>query len=159
MRPIRTRITMAFAGAFIASLLTFALVILIARRNAAMSDVIERAHREADQTLQLIDRTRSLANEPMFVDSDSLIAAGVSPVMRRFLEVVDDYVIVLDPLDYELFSSPRVGQLTFTDRERLVAAARAMRDVRQVARVQLRSDDVVMAMRFSDTEGATRIQR
>ncbi len=159
MRPIRTRITMAFAGAFIASLLTFALVILVARRNAAMADVVARAHSEADQTLMLIDRTRSMANEPISVDSDSLIVSGVSQQMRRFLEVIDDYVIVLDPTDRELFVSPRVLRLSLGDRERLVAAARAMRDAQQIARVALRTDDVVLAMRYGDSEGATRIQR
>lgn len=159
MRPIRTRITMAFAGAFIASLLTFAMVILVARQNAAMAEVSERAQIEVNQTLMIIERTRSLANEPISVEGDSLLVSGVSSTLRRFLELFDDYVIVLDPLDYELFSSPRVAELTLGDRERLMAAARAMTDPTQTVRVPMRTDDVVMAMRNRNTEGASRIQR
>ena len=62
MRPIRTRITMAFAGAFIASLFVFAVAILIARRDAAIAEIAERAQQEVEQTVQLMERTRSAAS-------------------------------------------------------------------------------------------------
>jgi two-component system, OmpR family, sensor kinase len=146
MGSIRTRITMAFAGAFMASLVLFALAILLARRQTAMRDVIRSATTEAEQVVMLLDRRSSLP-DAVRIDPDSLIMPGVGNPMRRFLEIFDDYVLILDVGDYEEYASRRVTALPLGDRERLVAAARGMSDPGTVARVRLRTDDVVIAMR------------
>ncbi len=150
---------MAFAGAFIASLLVFAFTILLTRRDAAMHDITERAQRQVEQTLMIIERTRSLADEEVRVEADSLITAGVGNTLRRFLEILDDYVVILDPTDYEIYASPRVRKLSLAEREQLMAAVRAMTDETRTARVSMRSDDVMLAMRHGHLEGAPRIRR
>ncbi len=159
MRPIRTRITLAFAGAFIASLFVFAIAILIARRDAAIRDIAERANQEVEQTILIIERARSLADAFAQVDADSLKAPGVTGPMERFLNVLTDYVIVLDAGSYELYSSPRVKQLEDLQKDALLAAARSMNDSERTLTVRLRSDELVLAMRNSPLEGATRIDR
>jgi len=158
MGSIRTRITMAFAGAFIASLVLFALAMLMARRQTAMREVIGRATTEVDQVMMLLERRSSLP-DAVRIDSDSLIMPGVGNPLRRFLEIFDDYVLILDVTDYELYSSRRLAALQLSDRERLTAAARAMTDPGKVARVRLRSDDVVIAMRVRYLEGESSIHR
>ncbi len=158
MGSIRTRITMAFAGAFIASLVLFALAVLMARRQTAMREVIGRATTEVEQVMMLIERRSSLP-DAVRIDSDSLIMPGVGNPLRRFLEIFDDYVLILDVTDYELYSSRRLAALPLADRERLTAAARAMTETGKVARVRLRSDDVVIAMRVRYLEGESSIHR
>lgn len=158
MGSIRTRITMAFAGAFIASLGLFALAMLMARRQTAMREVIDRATTEVQQVMLLLERRSSLP-DAVRIDSDSLIMPGVGNPLRRFLEIFDDYVLILDATDYELYSSRRLAALALADRERLTAAARGMSDPGKVARVRLRSDDVVIAMRVRYVEGESSIRR
>lgn len=149
---------MAFAGAFMASLVLFALAILLARRQTAMREVIGRATTEVEQVMMLLARRSSLP-DAVRIDSDSLIMPGVGNPLRRFLEIFDDYVLILDVTDYELYSSRRLAALPLGDRERLTAAARAMTDPGKVARVRLRSDDVVIAMRVRYVEGESSIHR
>lgn len=162
MRPIRTRITMAFAGAFIASLFVFAVAILIARRDAAIAEIAERAQQEVEQTVRLMERTRSAGDAYAKVEADSLFAPGVTTPMTRFLDVLGDYVIVLDERDQPLYTSPRVRDLmSFDDYEALVAAASAMRDTAQTAKVYLSyvRDEVIIAMRDREVQGASSIDR
>jgi len=158
MGSIRTRITLAFAGAFMASLVLFSLAILLARRQTAMREVITRATIEVEQVMMVLERRSSLP-DAVRIDPDSLILPGVGNPLRRFLEIFDDYVLILDATDYELYSSRRLAALPLGDRERLTAAARAMTDPGKVARVRLRTDDVVIAMRVRYVEGASSIRR
>lgn len=158
MGSIRTRITVAFAGAFVASLVLFALAILLARRQTAMREVITRATTEVEQVVMLLERRTSLP-DAVRIDPDSLILPGVGNPLRRFLEIFDDYILILDATDYELYSSSRLASLQLGDRERLTAAARAMTDPGKVARVRLRTDDVVIAMRVRYLEGESNIRR
>jgi hypothetical protein len=75
MGSIRTRITMAFAGAFMASLVLFALAMLLARRQTAMREVITRATTEVGQVMMLIERRSSLP-DAVRIDPDSLVMRG-----------------------------------------------------------------------------------
>lgn len=160
MRSIRVRIAFAFAGAFSLALLVFALALLAARRETALRDAVVRAQREAEQTLLIIDRTRSLADAAVQIDeADSMIAPGVSIPLRRFLEILDDYVMVFDADGRELYASRRVRELPIGDRELLATVVRTMNDPALTQTVALRSDDVVVAVRLSRGEEATRIRK
>ncbi len=164
MRPIRTRITMAFAGAFIASLFVFAIAVLVARRDSAIAEIGERAHMEVEQTVRLIERTRSAGDDYAKVEEDSLAAPGVTKPMERILNALGDYVIILDKDGNELYTSPRVNEfdsLNSEDRGALIAAARAMTDSAQTTKVYLAfaRDEVVLAMRDRELQGASAIDR
>ena len=159
MRPIRTRITMAFAGAFAASLLVFAIVLLIARRDAAMQEIVARAQFEVDQTVSLIDASRSMAMEPIAVEADSLVSSGVSGALGRFLAVVDDIVLVLDGAGDPLYVSTAVAELDPLGQEWLLKAARTMQSPGRTMRLPLASGEVVLAMRDVTSASATRIRR
>ncbi len=158
MGSIRTRITMAFAGAFIASLVVFALAILVARRQTAMREVVDRAKVEVEQVRRIVERRTSLTEE-LRIDRDSMIVSGVGNPLKRFLEIFDDYVVLLDPSDVELYASARLASLSVEDRVRLTSAARMMTDTLRTVTVDLRADRVVLAMRRMDVQGASRIQR
>jgi signal transduction histidine kinase len=160
MRAIRTRITMAFAGAFIASLLVFAFAILLARRDAALREIEERAQREADLTLSIIEGTRtSLSDDTTRVSVDSLVAPGVGKTLRGFLNIMDEHVMILDQQEFILYRSPRVIALGAEDLNRFAEAARNMRDPSETIRVRLTTEEIIVAMRELNTEGATRISR
>ncbi len=160
MRSIRTSITTAFAGAFIASLFVFALAVLLTRRDSALRDVEERAQREVDQTLMIIENTRtSLSDDTTRVLGDSLLAPGVGRTLRRFLDIMGDYVLIMDESNWTIYASPLVMGLSPSDLDKLQTAARLMTDPSRPERVSMRSDQVVMAMRFGQLEGASRIRR
>ncbi len=160
MRSIRARITTAFAGAFIASLLVFAFALLLTRRESALRDVEARAQREVDQTLMVIENTRaSLSDDTTRILGDSLLAPGVGNRLRRFLDILGDYVLILGEDDYALYMSPLVAQLSPSDLDKLRSVAIAMTDQSVTESVSMRSDRVVMAMRHGQLEGATRIRR
>jgi signal transduction histidine kinase len=158
MGSIRTRITLAFAGAFMASLLVYSLAILLARRQTAMREVEERARATVEQALMVIERRTSLSQD-LRIGRDTLVLPGVGLPLRRFLEIFDDYVLILDPTGYQLYSSARFDSLELSDRERLERAARRMTDEASLVRVALRRDDVVLAMRERELTGASQIQR
>ena len=160
MRSIRTSITTAFAGAFIASLLVFALAALLTRRESALRDVEDRAQREVDQTLMIIENTRtSLSDDTTRVFGDTLLAPGVARTLRRFLDIMGGYVIIMDEDNFSIYYSPLVSQLLPSDLDKLQLAAIRMTDESATQRVSLGSDQVVMAMRFGQLEGASRIRR
>ncbi len=160
MRSIRTSITTAFAGAFIASLFVFALAALLTRRDSALRDVEDRAQREVDQTLMIIENTRtSLSDDTTRVLGDTLLAPGVARTLRRFLDIMGDYVIIMDEGDFSIYLSPLVIQLLPSDLDKLQLAAIKMNDQTATQRVSLSNDQVVLAMRYGQLEGASRIRR
>lgn len=160
MRSIRTRITTAFAGAFIASLFVFALAVLLTRRESALREVEARAQREVDQTLMIIENTRtSLSDDTTRVLGDSLLAPGVGKTLRRFLDIMGDYVLILDESNWAIYASPMVRGLSAFDLDKLQSAARGMTDPTTTVRVSMRDDNVVMAMRLGQLEGASRVHR
>jgi signal transduction histidine kinase len=150
MRSIRFRITLAFAGAFVASLLVFASAVLLARRQAATRDVVARVNAEADKVLAVVEN-RSALSEELVVDPEVSRTPNVGRRLEQFLRVFDDFVIVLNEDDYEPFASARVRALTVPDRTRLSSAARLMGDTARVARVRLANDEVFMALRQTRT--------
>ena len=151
---------MAFAGAFIASLIVFALAVLLTRRDSALRDVEVQAQREVDQTLLLMENTRSsLSEDTTRVLGDSLLAPGVGRTLRRFLDIMGDYVLIMDARDFTIYASPMVVALSGSDLGKLQLAARLMTDTSRTERVRLENDRVVMAMRFGQLEGASRIRR
>jgi two-component system OmpR family sensor kinase len=146
VRSIRYRITIAFAGAFVGSLVVLVGGVLLARREAAVREMVTRVNAEADKVLAIVERRSSLVEE-VRVDPDSATRPDVSVPLRRFLGVFDDYVLVLDRTDYEPFASARVNALSVADRTRFSSSARQMVDPLRVARVRLSSDEVFLAMR------------
>jgi signal transduction histidine kinase len=158
MRSIRARITMAFAGAFVASLAVFATAVLLSRRQAAVREAVSRVNAEAEKVLAIVARRSSLPEE-VRVASDTAAIPDVSVALARFLSIFDDYVIVLEPSDYESFSSQRVNALTVADRARLSSTARQMSDPSRVARVRLRGEEVFLAMRRYKPADDVREQR
>jgi two-component system OmpR family sensor kinase len=159
-RSIRTSITTAFAGAFVASLFVFALAVLLTRRESAMRDVEAQAQREVDQTLLIIENTRtSLSDDTTRVFGDTVLAPGVGRTLRRFLDIMGDYVFILDAGNYMIYASPKVLELGGPQIGKLQAATRAMADPTQTQRLRLERDEILIAMRFGQSTGASRIHR
>jgi two-component system OmpR family sensor kinase len=161
MGSIRTRITLAFAGAFMASLLVFALAILLARRQTAMHEVEDRARREVERTVLLVRRGVTLSPTARIVGEDTVVRSAVGPALVRLLETLDadTYVLLLDASDGRLFASARADALELSDRDRLEGAARGMTEPGLARRVSLRRDDLVMEMRQPELESASEIHR
>jgi signal transduction histidine kinase len=160
MGSIRTRITLAFAGAFVASLLFFSMAILLARRQTAMREVEERAHRMANQAVNIVNKSVGLP-QALRITGDSTAKLSGSPQLMSFLEILDDdtYVLVYDLDAVRTYTSSLFYTLEQSDRERLDAAARATREDRGLQRVRLRRDELVLAMRELAPDGPSPIAR
>lgn len=147
MGSIRSRLTGAYAVALVGTLVLFAIVLLVARRNAAWREVEAHAEAEVARAVRAINIARSTGTEPVIAQSDPLAGRSVSPRLRAFLELLPDYVFVQDTTSYDLYASLAVASLSVDDRQRLRDAADLLPSGERPRPVRLRADHVMLASR------------
>ena len=125
MGSIRTRITAAYAAAFIGTLLVYSVALLIVRREYLLQDVERMVQREADQVVRAVNLARNVGTEPVVAQEDPLAGPRVSLRMRAFLSMLDGYILVQDSTGYDIYASPDVQMLSTEDRDTFSGAARA----------------------------------
>ncbi len=126
MGSIRTRLTVAYTAALVATMMLFALALLYARKVTVLQQLEARVQAESDRAVQLIDVVSKQFTQQLVVTPDSLVGAEVSPRLKSFLELLPDLVLLSDTRDYTLYKSEAVRLLSDLDEERLDSAARAM---------------------------------
>src|SRR5918912_2919342 len=95
MASIRSKLTTAYAAALIASMTLFAMALWAARGASVDREVQRYVFAQADITLRII-RQAATAGEPVTVEPDSLVGPMLSPRLRTALDVLPDYVLVVD---------------------------------------------------------------
>src|ERR687895_156897 len=150
MASIRTRLTVAYAGALVSALAAFGTALYVARRAAADQDLGERAIVEADRVLDAIRRHQAAAESATVGDTAATDpAAGprqyrLSKELSERLERLGGYFIVLDPEGRSIFSSFAVRRLHPDDLSRLQQVAlRLPAGGDAAARVPVTHDTVV----------------
>jgi two-component system OmpR family sensor kinase len=117
MASIRTRLTIAYAGALAGTLAAFGTALYVARRAAAYQDLGRQAIAEADRVLEAVRSHRAAAGSADAVDSVAGDAAGGARPQRlpkdlsEQLERVGGYFMVLDAEGRSIFSSFAVRRL------------------------------------------------
>ena len=121
MASIRTRITVSYALAFAATMFAFSAVVWAERRAAARQDLRERATQTAELGIRILQQT-GVENEPMTIDTASLIGHGLTTRYKALLDALPGYVIIGDAT-HAVYQSPAVRALSEKDLGTLMAAA------------------------------------
>jgi two-component system OmpR family sensor kinase len=171
MASIRTRLTVAYAGALVGALAAFATALYVARRAAAYQDLGQQAIIEADRVLEAI-RAQDLLDGSAVAVGDTALPGGaaglrqarLSKELSERLERLGGYFIVLDATGRSVFSSFAVRRLHPDDLSRLQEVAlRLPARGDAAARVPLVNDTAVakrlLIVARSDTSVAPLVSR
>ena len=110
MATIRSKLTLAYAGALIGSVAAFSIALYAARRASVARDVARSVAVQADLAARALHFAAS-ANEPITTIADSLVGVVITPRVARVLDAFPDYVFLLDKDSRALYVSPAVRAL------------------------------------------------
>lgn len=147
MSSIRARLTRAWTAAFLLTLFVFSLTLLAVRRETLYRELEARVQVEADQAVRAINVARNTGTEPVMAQKDRLAGPSIGMRMSAFLSLLEGYVLVQDSTGYDIYASPAVQSLSTDDRNTFSTAARAAHADRALRRVELHSDEVLLATR------------
>ncbi|SRR5579883_175466 len=125
MASIRARLTTAYAATLVGTVAVLGAVLYAGQREATARSLSARARADADSALQVVDRVA--ADGIPTTTNDTLIGVVVTAALRTRLELVPDYVLVLDSTSRTLYNSAAVRQLDPDDQVRLSQVAMRLR--------------------------------
>ena len=147
MRSIRTRLTLAFAGALVATMLVLAVSLYAVRRASVMHELETRLHAQADFTVKLVALARDLTPTQLDITPDSLFeestvarllpqvmivgdssGEGERPNKGGLLELLPNYVVVKDRRGYTLYRSQTVDTMAVDQKGRIASRWISERD-------------------------------
>src|SRR5258705_6890452 len=102
MSSVRTRITTAYAGLLLTSVLAFAGAVFIARQSTLVNELGRQAAVNANLAAGLINQS-AFARDTIVITSDSLVGEVLAPRVKTLLDAVPGYIFVLDSLDRTLY--------------------------------------------------------
>src|SRR4051812_24086467 len=114
MPTVRARLTTAYTLALAATLVAFALTLLVARRAGAYRELAEHVQEQAAEVLNVVHQTEA-EGLPLTVRTDTSFGPVVSPQLSKKLEGVGGYVLVLDSSGRALYASFEAVPLGFDD--------------------------------------------
>jgi signal transduction histidine kinase len=169
MASIRTRLTIAYAGALVSALAAFGTALYVARRAAAYQELGREAIVEADRVLGVMRSHRAAADSATGSDSVRERQSGqwqpmLTKELSERLERLGGYFIVLDRDGRSLFTSFAVRRLHRDDLSQLQEVAlRLPAGGDAAARVPLTHDTAVakrlLIVALSDTTVAPAVSR
>lgn len=159
MRSIRTRLTLAFAAAMIATLLALAVSLYSVRRVSVMRDLESQLHAQANFTKRLVDLARDISPRELRTTPDSAIETAVVPRMLPLLDLLPNYVMVKDRQGNGLYRSQALQALSVDHVGRLDDVALATQEDSIVSVVHLGSRTVIMTARRLTPTHSSRIDR
>jgi len=111
MATIRSKLTVAYAGALIGSLAVFSVTLYAARRSSVRRETQREVAVQADQVLRVL-RFATTAGEPVTDPArDSLVGTQITARVAAILDGLPDYVVLLDKDGWRLYVSPSVRAL------------------------------------------------
>lgn len=167
MASIRTRLTVAYAGALVATIVSFAAALVVARM-AGSEAVLERvAHSEAELAAVVL---RQAAMDSAQLLTDDNLAPKLREDVGSRLAVLPDYLVVLDRQGRVMFNSAAARALATVPEDRLhglnevesypirqqayerfesfVNVGRALRETGATARLEVGDEHLMVTMRL-----------
>ena len=117
MRSIRARLTIAYAGAMVGTMIAFTAALWTARRASSYEELSKHVLAQANLASTIISQASK--SGPVTVTRDTLNGPMISPELRTLLEGMEGYVLVLDPSGRLLYGSFALRQLSEDDRTTL----------------------------------------
>lgn len=114
MTTIRVRLTVWYTVALTLTMLVFAVVLVLERRNPSPAELDERLAPEADFAINWLEESHRILGQVTLGDT-----AALAPSVSGYLEGVRDLLMVSDQRGNVLFTTEEVRRLSYTDYERL----------------------------------------
>lgn len=170
MATIRTKLTVAYAGALLGSVAAFSVALYAARRSNARREVERAVAVQADVALRVL-RFAKAAKEPLTSERDSLVGAQITPAIAAILDGLPDYVFLFDNYDRTLYVSPSVRALQSremnatgierdraSDYDRLADVAQHLAAGNSAFPIDVRNRDVILVA-LPETDPSTIVTR
>jgi signal transduction histidine kinase len=110
MATIRSKLTVAYAGALIGSIAVFSVAMYAARRSNARREAQREVAVQAEQALRVL-RFAVTANEPVTAVRDSLVGSQITPRVATILDGLPGYIVMFDADARALYVSPALRAL------------------------------------------------
>ena len=159
MRSIRTRLTLAFAGALVATLLVLAVALYSVRKVAVMRELQDQLDVQANYTLRLVDIARDIAPNILLVTPDSLLGSTIEPRMVPLLDLLPNYVFVTDKAGFLLYTSTAMRRMEYERSQSLAGAGRRMAEDSTTITVTLGNQTLLLTSRRIPQTRSSRIDR
>jgi two-component system OmpR family sensor kinase len=157
MGSIRSRLTVEFTAVLLTTMLLFGLALLVSRRAMKFREIDERLAQAAEQTVNIVQRVRP-GGGPIFISSpDSSESANADSRLGQLLELVPEYVMIVDKKGNMRYESPLWRGLLERDSLRLDSTARGMTADKDKRLVQLSQGQILMTMRKVDADRADKL--
>lgn len=114
MSTIRSKLTVAYAGALLGSVAVFSVALYAARRSSARREIQREVAVQADLALRVL-RIAATAKEPIDTIPDPLVGVVITPRVASILDALPDYTAILDKDGRALYLSPSVRALQARD--------------------------------------------
>ena len=169
MATIRTKLTVAYTGALLGSLVVYSVALYAASRDRARRAAQAELAVQADQALRVL-RFAATAKEPVTEIRDPLVGAQITARIAAILEGLPGYVILLDKDGWLLYRSPSVRAIGETrsgsaaapvqsaSYERLVSEAKALQPGLSAFPIVIGGRDV-MLVSLPETDPTTVVAR
>ena len=150
MGSIRSRLTIEFTAVLLGVMLLFGMVLLASRRSIVLAELERRVILEAEQTVKIIERVRGsivitrFTGDSLFVNDSSRVSSSVR--LGQLLELLPDYVLIVDREGSPLYKSELARGLSERDSIQFESAARTIPD-RTSRMVQLSHGQVYLTVR------------
>ena len=157
IRSIRARVTLLFMLALLVSVVIFAGGIWVGRKDSAYYSELQRyVQAQAELAIRIIMQAESRG--PVTVTRDPLVGEKLTPELASAMEVLPDYVLVLDSTGRSLYVSEKARALPEDDRTALFSRALDIETGSTATLLTLRSDQIFLSARL-DNDPLTPISR
>jgi signal transduction histidine kinase len=126
MASLRTRLTVSYAVTLLLTTGGFAVALWLGRGASVYRDLQRSAISQAEAALRVV-RDAESKGEPITLIGDSLVGPRLSPRLAFVLDVVPDYLIVLDTTGRRLYESRAARRLSPSQEDQIVAALPRLR--------------------------------
>ncbi len=144
MPSIRSRLTATYALALVGTMALYGAALYAGRGAGVYRELQRYVFAHADITARIV-RQAQAAGEPVVETTDALIGRQLAPKLRTALDVVPEYIFVLDSAGQALYISAAARRLDVSDRATLLDAAKRLESSNFGLEVPLRRTKVLLA--------------
>ncbi|MCC7053461.1 MAG: hypothetical protein IT355_09345 [Gemmatimonadaceae bacterium] len=157
IRSIRARVTLLFALALLLSVVVFAGGIWIGRKDSAYYRELQRyVNSQAELAIRII--TQAELRGPVTITRDSLVGPQLTADVAGAMEVIPDYLLVLDTAGRAVYVSAKARDLPPADLSSLQESALDIEAGTTASLLTLKSDQIYLSARL-ENDPRTPIER
>lgn len=157
IRSIRARVSLLFMLALLVSVVIFGGGIWVGRKDSAYYSELQRyVQTQAELAIRII--VRAEARGPVTITRDPLVGARLVPELASAMEVIPDYLMVLDTSGRAVYVSEKARALPESDLSTLLERSARIEVGPTATLLTLRSDQIFLSARV-ETDPTTPIER